>query len=268
MSVRAGESFELYFTNWDTGLVGVATISVDDGISTAGHVILAATTVGIVEDPAGSGAYTVTGTIPEGTAAGQYRAVLDNHAAGDARERLFEEIEVVEGTPAPLPIVESYTPTLAEVGALLRGRTRFNGSELGTFTSNTHPTADQVTVIINSVVGKLEAKFGNDPPDELMASARHLVALRAALFVELTFFGDQIGANRSPYPQLKQLYDDELKDFIADRANIGADGEAGTGDDLAGGGLAVFSFPPLTGPRTPRAPGAETPYDETWGLDW
>lgn len=149
----------------------------------------------------------------------------------------------------------NFLPTLGEVGALLRIRTRDarTGVELGTFTENTRPTDDQVRLLIVKADSKVAARFGNGLPETLREKTRTVTAIRAAMLVELSFFGDQIRAGRSPYTELKELHDEEWKELVADWVNLGLDQTPGTSDD-AGGGLPVFWFPTS---QDTRAPGAE-----------
>jgi hypothetical protein len=95
--------------------------------------------------------------------------------------------------------VRAYRPLVADVGELIRSRTvDANATEQGTFTADTRPTYEQVDHIIDRAMWKLEAKFGPVVKQELVGAAAEVVALRAALMIELSYFGDQIRADRSP----------------------------------------------------------------------
>jgi hypothetical protein len=169
---------------------------------------------------------------------------------------------VTDPTPTP-----AWAPTVAEVTQLVPSRAKGQYGRVPAFTDDTQPTGDQVQTVIDGVVAKLLGKFGTEVVDALAGSAREVAALRAALLVELTYFGDQIRPDRSAYTELKALYEETLADFLTDRANLGADEEAGTADDTAaGGGMPWYSFPPLCGPV--HVPGTESPYDPGTGLDW
>lgn len=127
---------------------------------------------------------------------------------------------------------EEWTPALADVGALLRARTKdTNGNELGTFTADTRPTADEVTNLINKAVSRLAGRIGTDPCNaELVEDAQGVAGLYAAMLVELSYFPEQIKTGQSPYTQLKELYDDDVKSLIA---NVG---EQCGGSTVEGGG--------------------------------
>lgn len=175
------------------------------------------------------------------------------------------------GSQPTAPLFHSATalgfmPGVGDVGAHLRVRTRdANGNEVGTFTNNTRPTRDQVERLIESAASKVTSKIGTAIAPALWVKASTTIALRAAMFVELSFFADQIAANRSPYNELKTLHDEEWADLFADWRNLGTDQEPGTPDDIGEEGVAVFAFPPLGPP--PHAPGSELSTDR-YGLDW
>lgn len=129
-----------------------------------------------------------------------------------------------------------WAPTVADVGAILRARTKdTNGVELGTFTADTRPTGTAVIALADLAVSDLVAEIGPDIPTELVPSARYLAALGTALMVELSYFPEDVAAGRSPYAELKALYDQRLvrlTDAVED-----ATGEGGTG------GSPSYGFP-------------------------
>lgn len=109
--------------------------------------------------------------------------------------------------------LETWAPSVAAVGAVLRARTvDRNGTELGTFTPTTRPTDAQVLTLMDDIA---EDEVVGALPRAVTAvyetAARSLVALRTAMQIELTYFAEQLGTSRSIYPQLKELYDDALK---------------------------------------------------------
>lgn len=120
-----------------------------------------------------------------------------------------------------------YTPDLPQVGAIVRTRTKTAaGREAGTFNpesevdtpTETRPTAEQATELIALATDKMEGLIGPDVPDgpdpddvdSLRKMAKRVTSILAAMFVELTFFPEQVNSGRSPYPQLKELFDQEL----------------------------------------------------------
>jgi hypothetical protein len=169
----------------------------------------------------------------------------------------------------------SFEPSLADVGALIRTRTTPRGAtaELGTFTADTRPTGDQVSALITKSVGKVLEKVeiaglvGGNLPTELLDPAREAAALRTAMLVELTFYGDQISVSRGPFKELKDLYKEAIDELAAAVEAIGPDGEIGTDDDRSATGMPSWSFPNLGADR--HVPGAEIPNDTapSW-MDW
>lgn len=112
-----------------------------------------------------------------------------------------------------MPIAD-WTPTVDAVGAILRTRTRDrNGNEIGTFNEDTVPTGDQVVSLITTAAGDLALAVGPDLPEAVWQQASSVATYRAAMLVEITFFPEQVALGRSPYPQLRELYLDALKDL-------------------------------------------------------
>lgn len=122
-----------------------------------------------------------------------------------------------------MPVLD-YTPTLKEVGSLVRSRTTdTGGNEIGTFNSNTTPNATQVTEIINDVVQELYAAgFGADIPDApstedpevLRTAAKRCAAYGAAALVELSHFPEQVATGRSPYKMYDERYQKAMKQVL------------------------------------------------------
>lgn len=95
-----------------------------------------------------------------------------------------------------------WTPAITDVALYILARTRLkNGTLAGTFTSATTPTDDQVTEIIEQQVRLLTPRLG-DVADALADSATALLALKAAISVERSYFMEQIGTDLSPYKEL------------------------------------------------------------------
>lgn len=108
-----------------------------------------------------------------------------------------------------------YTPTLADVGALTRARTKnATGSELGTYTTDTRPTAAEATVLITAAVGAVSAEIGPDIDDRLFDLAKHVASLRAAMLIEVAYFPEQVAEGRSPYEQYRALYEESIAKLI------------------------------------------------------
>lgn len=140
-----------------------------------------------------------------------------------------------------------YTPTVSQVGALLRARTKDTaGNEIGTFTEATRPTAEDVNELIQQAIDTVAVRAGEDVPPKMIPETQRLVALRAAMLVELGYFGEQVTTGRSPYGMYKEIWDDA---YGTDKSQ-GTLMQAITAAKLSGGdvnsqerGLVSFSFP-------------------------
>jgi hypothetical protein len=128
--------------------------------------------------------------------------------------------------PRELP---AWAPSLGDVAEHIPLRTKTsNGFVVGTFTAETKPaTADLVSRLIVKGVKRVRPLFEDPITDPTRADeAKDLAALWTAMLVELGLFSDQVQNDQSPYPQLKELWDD---------ATGGGEGGAGLdGDDLLG----------------------------------
>lgn len=115
-----------------------------------------------------------------------------------------------------MPIAE-FAPTPEVVGSILRTRTKdTNGNEIGTFNENTRPSGVEVASLITQGAGDLALAVGTrDLPESLWDHARVVAAYRTACLIELTYFPEQVALGRSPYLQLKELYDEALKALVA-----------------------------------------------------
>lgn len=133
-----------------------------------------------------------------------------------------------------------YIPTLDDVGALLRARTVNSvGVEVGTFTDTTRPTADQALAIVKQAARDLVLKVGPTIPEQYMEDAKQLVALRAAMLIELSYYPEQIRSRDSQYERYKELYDQGLPSLL----DIVAGAEGSETDTESTGGMPHFGFP-------------------------
>lgn len=137
-----------------------------------------------------------------------------------------------------------WIPSLGDVGEIVLARTRDTvGNLLGTFNENTNPTAEQVRRLIDRAVMDLKQKIGTEVPADLEDAAGRTAALRTAMLIELTLFPNEVAQNRSPYPEYKALYDEQLP--ILMNAIAAEESGADPKDELSGaGGAAVYAFPP------------------------
>lgn len=139
-----------------------------------------------------------------------------------------------------------YTPEVADVGNLLRARTRDDdGNELGTFTPATSPTDEQATALIAEAVQEMEARIGSDIPERLFGPARAITSLLAAMNVETTYYPEQVSSGKSAHDAYERRVNAALGTpsksgwlvkAIVDESSGGAEGPED--DDL----LPVFNF--------------------------
>jgi hypothetical protein len=109
-----------------------------------------------------------------------------------------------------------FRPTIQDVAKICLARTRdANGAVLGNFTDMTVPTGGQVDDLITEAVNDLRPRIGTDIPDDLIPEAQHIVSLRTAMYIELTYFSNEVAQDRSPYPQYKELYDEKVPLLIS-----------------------------------------------------
>jgi len=85
------------------------------------------------------------------------------------------------------------------------------GEQLGDFDESTRPTAEQVEGLIAAAAVEVRARIGQDITDEtLLTFARNVVALRAAMSVEISYRPEQADERSSAYDELKSLYEESL----------------------------------------------------------
>ncbi len=217
------------------GLVGTLGVKVEDS---AGNTIVALATTGIVEIE--DGVYVATRTAPEPTTATTYAFIWVDPSIDSVVEPLYVGAQHPEATVDPIDV--SWRPALAEVAALVPTRTV--GDEdvvLGTFTSETEPTGDQVETLINLATANVASRVGSTDDlctDALTSRSRGMAALYAAMLVELTYFPEQVNGNKSPYAQYKTLYDDGMDVLIESVSETcGGGGGEDPGGSIGGTGL-------------------------------
>lgn len=141
---------------------------------------------------------------------------------------------------APLPY-----PSTVDVAALLRARTKdLNGTELGIFTPDTRPTAVEVEHLITLAYGEVTGQSGIDLGVRCTSLASSLVVIRAAMWVELSYFPEQLRTDRSVYRELADQWTAGMPQLLAcveGNLPAGADG----GDD--GYGALRFGMLPVWG---------------------
>jgi hypothetical protein len=211
---KPGEVFTAILIEAPTGLVGTIGVRIDSADEE--DEIVARTTSGISEVPAGSGTYTVSLVAPSLEAS--YLITWDTVPGGEPLTPEKVGVEQLQVTRvAPFDLVVAFLPDPADVSALLPARTYVDdGGEVGSFTSETRPTAGQVQTLINSAGNEVAARLGQEVTDDTQrAYARELIAIRAAMGVEIGYFPEQTNVDESAYDKLKELYDEGLPALIS-----------------------------------------------------
>lgn len=160
-------------------------------------------------------------------------------------------LDAADGTSVPgvavyddgLSTGEPSLPSVADVARLLRARTTdSSGTEVGDFTTATRPTAAAVAALVTEAGRQVEMLTGPIPgePTSLNVAARHVIALRTVLLIELTYWPEQVRDDRSAYTHYKELYDEGLVQLGKAVQEAGAGDVPGSVDDSVG---PVFFFP-------------------------
>jgi hypothetical protein len=109
--------------------------------------------------------------------------------------------------------VDNVEATPDDVAALLTARTKdAAGRELGVWTDDTRPTAEQVQERIEIARALVLGPVG-EVPDRCRVSAEATVALRAAMLTEAAFWPEQTQSNQSTYERLREMYAEALVGF-------------------------------------------------------
>jgi len=221
---RPNEPFDAVLEGAPTGLAGTPTLGVRITRPSTGTTVLARQTTGIVETPAGSGVYVAALTAPLDDGDLVLWDTIPGGAPLDPDHSFTEELTVTaQGSPeAPVLI----RPSLEDIGALLRARTRSDtaGGETGTFNTTTRPTGDEVLDFIAHATAEVGLRLPATLPDHLAAFVRRLAALRAAMLVELSYDPDRSGGQDSAYGRLREQFDAGMTVLVDALADLGEGG--------------------------------------------
>lgn len=254
ISARSGQPYEAILEGADTGLVGTLALTVDDETGTA---VTARSTADIVEltgglDP-GHGIYIanrVAPTLADGIDEASYTVVWDEGDPED-EEHTYGDTLVVWASPE-----FAARPAPNEVASLLRARTTVRGGRtFGEWSDETNPSETQVAQLIEVASTDVAVAVGTDLAPVYATAARRLMLYRAAMLVELSYYPEQVNADRSAYAQYKELYDEGIARLIE---AVAEGGSGGDGDSVATAGyLPTGMFPPSS---AYAPPGAENPW--------
>jgi len=206
----------------------------------------------IYEAPAKTGPWTLIDTIniaadvdPAHPQARSFQTSNATLADGWYRVDFWDALNnVLQTNPIQRPQDFNWRPTLGDVGHIALARTRdANGVVTKTFSGTTMPTDDDVQTLIDKAVNDLRPTIGSEIPDDTVQDVQNLAALRAAMYIELTYFANEVAQRRSPYPMYKELYDEQVKSVAA---SIAAEETGEDTTDAISGNLAQYSFPTAT----------------------
>ncbi len=141
--------------------------------------------------------------------------------------------------PAGLPV---WAPTLTQVGTYIPTRTREIGlsdSYMGTFTTQTTPTATQVTALLVDACAWVAAEVGAPVAAQAHDMMRVAAALLTAYRVELAY--PERDADVSVYDRFR--VDAEAAVTVAAQVNRANGGGAGTDEEGRPDVLAQYEFP-------------------------
>ncbi len=209
---KPGQEFEALLEQaGEAGLVGTLGTRID---TTAGVETLSRLTSGITEPVPGN--YVVKRIAPSDD--GSYLLIWDRVEGGKPLTPENVAVEQLQVTRiAPLASTVGFLPDPVDVAALLPARTYIDdGGEVGLFNTETRPTEGQVQTLIYSAGNEVAARIGQTIEDDMLrAFARELVAIRAAMGVEIGYFPEQTNLDESAYDKLKELYDEGLPALIS-----------------------------------------------------
>src|SRR6516225_1637558 len=96
--------------------------------------------------------------------------------------------------------VSDYTPTVQDIAAMLRARTRTSyGDLMNDFTDETEPTGEDVQGLIEIAVDDVSGAIGTNIPVEFQSTAKILVTYLTAANIELSYWPTQAAATNSMY---------------------------------------------------------------------
>lgn len=127
----------------------------------------------------------------------------------------------------------TWIPTLEDVSAIMRARTKDSGmKEIGTFTQETRVTGNQAALIIYNETMFVRGIVGSDPTPNISGIAKGLAKLRSAMFIESSYYPEQIERGNSPFKSWQDQYKIDLKllmDILGSDTQVPGESEDGTG---------------------------------------
>ncbi|MCW3039358.1 MAG: hypothetical protein JWM31_1263 [Solirubrobacterales bacterium] len=112
---------------------------------------------------------------------------------------------------SPKLLTADYAPSLDDVGALARARTKDSGGhEIGTFNENTRPTGAEVLRLIAMATAEVATRVEEPILTGFADAARAVIALRTAMLIEISYFPEDLQANGSAYGRFRGQFDESL----------------------------------------------------------
>lgn len=250
IEARPGEIFHHPVSDLPPGLVGTITYELYD---IDGVAVIPETIVGVVEPRPGT--YVFTGTAPSPVEETAYFGKFDPK---DGSDPLEEAVHVTAVRTINVPLGGA-VPSVPDIGERLHLRTITRGQNyVGTFTDETKPKENQVLGLIAKAYRHVTSKTGDPVPEKFQYDVRNMVEIYTAMLIELSYYPDQIREGRSPYPELKKLYDEGM---IALLESLGAEGASAVDEVPAANAEPAYAFPAASIPDDFHQP---TPTTETW----
>jgi hypothetical protein len=213
-------------------------------VAPASLTITTVTPAGVSTTSASFGAPIVTDS------AGSYHALIPVSESGTYRYEwaVTNPDDVQGGTlvvyPGPLDTgrlaVGDYTPSSADVAALMFSRVAGEYSTTADFTTTTRPTLQQVQGMITLAAGHVGPLVGWNLNYRFHSAARFMVTLYTALLLEPGYWMEQQQPDKSAWEQWKQLYDDGMPTLLLAIKEYGAGEEVGPDDDRL---KPIWAFP-------------------------
>jgi hypothetical protein len=121
-------------------------------------------------------------------------------------------------------------PTVDEVAALLRARTKdLDGVEVGTFNDNTRPTGTEAESIIDMAMDEISGITGRHA-GACSNLAHTMATIRAAMWIEVSYWPEQVPTGRSVYQALADQYAPMVESLRACvEGDVPGDGETKAG---------------------------------------
>lgn len=221
---RPGQPFFADLSNAPVGLVGSLGVQIID--KDGGAVVLARTTAGISEVPAGAGIYVAALVAPEDR--GDYLLVWDTEPATPATTST-DDLIITYDLPEAVESEVPWEPSVEEVARLVWARTKqAGGKRTGSFTDATSPTITEARSIIQMATAIVAADLGIAPcRDTLRAGARAQAALYASMLIETSYYPEQTESAGSSFQARLKLWEGQLKRLGEEVRTSCAGGEEG-----------------------------------------